>query len=95
MNDIGDDNTTYALKILFKCFSENQMKTNPNKCNFLSSMNSAIGRTVGHEKIASSKCAKLVGVKFDVKLNFDSHIHDVFKKAGKMLNATSWITPWI
>ena len=61
VDDIGDDNTPYAignsmeeviqefenaLKILLKCFSENQMKTNPDKCNFLSSLNSAIGRTV-------------------------------------------------
>lgn len=42
-------------KILFKCFSENQMKTNPDKFYFLSSLNSAIGRSVEHEKIASSK----------------------------------------
>lgn len=42
-------------KILCKCFSENQMKTNPGKCYFLSNLNSAIGRTVEHKKIASSK----------------------------------------
>ena len=44
-----------ASKILFKWFSDNQMKATPDKCHFLTGFNSEIGITVENQKITSTK----------------------------------------
>ena len=61
-----DDNTPYttgnsienvieklenAAKTLFQWFSDNQMKTNPDKCHFLCNTNSEVGLTIETQKI--------------------------------------------
>ena len=47
------------------------------------------------QKIKNSKFEKLLGIKLDSKLNFNSHIHDICQKAGQKLNAISRITPYM
>ena len=103
-----DDNTSYttgnsieeviqklenAAKTLFQWFSDNQMKANSDKCHFLCNSNSEVSLTIETQKIKNSKFEKLLGIKFDSKLNFNSHIHDICQKAGQKLNAISRITP--
>ena len=78
-----------AAKTLFQWFSDNQMKANPDKCLFLCSSNSEISLTIENQKIKNSKFEKLLSVKLDSKLNFNSHIHDIFPKVGQKLNAIS------
>ena len=62
-----------ASKILFKWFSDNQMKVNPDKCHFIcgSSMKTCI--MIENEKIRHSSCEKLLRVFFDSKSTFQSH----------------------
>ena len=106
----ADDNTLYttrnsieeviqklenAAETLFQWFSDNQMKANPDKCHFLCNSNSEISLTIETKKIKNSKFKKLLGVKLDSKLNFNSHIHDICQKAGQKLNAISKITPYM
>ena len=50
--------------------------------------------TIENQKI-NSKFEKLSGIKFDLKLNFISHIHDICQKAGQKLNTTSRITAYV
>ena len=106
----ADDNTPYttgnsieeviqklenAAKMLFQWFNDNQMKANPDKCHFLCHSNSEDSLTIETQKIKNSKFKKLLGIKLDSKLNFNSHIHDICQKAGQKLNAVSRITPYM
>ena len=43
--------------------------------------------------IKSSKSKKLLGIKIDNKLNFNTHFDEICKKAGQKLNALVRVTP--
>ena len=45
--------------------------------------------------IKSSKCEKILGIKIDNKLNFNTYVGEVCKKAGQKLNALSRVTPYM
>ena len=70
------------------------MRANPDKCHFLCSSNSEVNLTIENQKIKSSKFEKLLVVKLDSKVNFNSLVHDICQKAGQKLNAISRITPY-
>ena len=106
----ADDNTPYttgnsieevlqklenAAKTLFQWFRDNQMKANPDKCHFLFSSNREVSLSIENQIIKNSKFEKLLGIKLDSKLNFNSHIHNICQKAGPKLNAISRITPYM
>ena len=106
----ADDNTLYttensieeviqklenAAKKLFQWFSDNRTKASPDKCHFLCNSNSEVSLTIETQKIKNSKFVKLVGIKLDSKLNFNSRIHNICEKAGQKLNAISTITPYM
>ena len=106
----ADDNTPYttgnsieeviqklenAAKTLFQWFRDNQMKANPDKCDFLCSSNREVSLAIENQIIKNSKFEKLLGIKLDSKLNFNSHIHDICQKAGQKLNAISRIRPYM
>ena len=84
-----------AAQTLFQWFSDNQMKDNPDKCHFLCNSNSEVSLALETQKIKNIKFEKLLGIKLDSKLNFNSHIHDICQKAGQKLNAISRITPYM
>ena len=46
---------------------------------------------VGGIELSNSNCKKLLGVKIDCKLMFDSHIQSLCKKASQKANALSRI----
>ena len=82
-----------AAKTIFRWFSDNQMKTKPDKCHFLYNSNSEVSLTIETQEIKNSKFQKLLAIKLDSKLNFNSHMHGIYQKAGQKLNAISRITP--
>ena len=57
------------------------MKSNDNKCHLLVSTNSTVNIRVANFDIKNSHCEKLLGVKFNHKLTFNSHSSDLCKKA--------------
>ena len=69
----------YYRPNLCKWFSDNLMKSNANKCHLLVSTNNIVNVRVNFD-IKNSNREKLLGVKFDHKLNFYSHISDLCKK---------------
>ena len=71
--------------MLFQWFSDNQMKANLDKCHFLFRTNSEAGLSVENQKIKNRKFEKLLGIKLDSNLNFNSHIHDICQIAGQKL----------
>ena len=52
----------------------NQMKENTDKCHLIVSTDESIEIRVGESSIKNSTCEKLLGVKIDNKLNFDTHV---------------------
>ena len=69
------------------------MEINPDKCHILS--NSNVSLTIGNQKIKNSKFEKLFGIKLDSKLNFSSHVHNIYQKAVQKLNVISRISLYI
>ena len=76
-----------ASEILFKCFSDNLMKINADKCHLLVTTNNTVKIKTGNFDITNSKNKKLLGVEFDHKLSFDDHISEVCKKASRKIHA--------
>ena len=107
----ADDNTPYvvgngvkevinslkeASDELFYWFAFNQMKANPGKCHLVTSSSDKLSIYVDNYNIKSSKCEKLLGIKIDNKLNFNTHADEICKKAGhKLINALSRVTPYM
>ena len=106
----ADDNTIYnagdnieevilslqeSSKKLFKWFSDNQMKSNGDKCHLIVSTNDTAEIQIGEYLIKSSTNEKLLGVNIDSKLTFDSHVSHLCNKANKKLRALARITPYM
>ena len=98
---VGDDLNDVILKLqnasktLFKWFNDNQMKANPDKCHFIGSSSVKTNIMIENKQIRNSSCEKLLGLFFDSKLTFQSHVDNICKKASQKLNAISRITPYM
>ena len=84
-----------SSKQLFKWFSDNQMKSNSDKCHLIVSKNDTTEIQIGDSVIKSSSTEKLLGVNIDCKLNFDSHVKHLCNKANKKLRALARVTPYM
>ena len=106
----ADDNTIYdsgnsidevisslqeSAEKLFQWFSHDQMKGNTDKCHLIVSIDEPIEIRVGESLIKSSTCEKLLGVKIDNKLNFDTHVKGFCKNANNKLRALARATPYM
>ena len=106
----ADENTPYVLvysiydvikslednsKNLFKCFLDNQMKADSDKCHLIASKQSCMNLKIGNINIENSTCAKLLGVKLDNKLNFNEHLGGIIKKASRKVSALSRVFPFM
>ena len=69
------------------------MKSNPGKCNFICSTSKKVSLIVENKEINNSTDERLLGVKIDSKLSFNTHIDEMCKKPSLGLNALSTITP--
>ena len=107
MNDVdfpnyADDNTPFFVgntlvevifklqsdsKTLFQWFADNLMKTTPDKSHFTCSSNLKTSIMIENRK--------LLGVFFDSKLTFQSHIDNICKKVTHKSNVISRITPFM
>ena len=80
---------------VFRWLSHNQMKGNTDKCHLIVSTDEPIEIRVGESLIKSSTCAKLLGVKINNKLNFDTHVKGLCKKANNKLRALARAAPYM
>ena len=93
----ADDNTPYAVgsnkeelivklqnasNTLFQWFSDNQMKSSPDKCNFICSTSKKVSLIVENKEIKNSARERLLRVKNDSKLSFNTHFDDMCKKTS-------------
>ena len=51
------------------------------KCHFICSSSAKTSIMIENEEITNSSCEKLLGLFFDIKLTFQSHIDNICKKA--------------
>ena len=56
------------------------MKGNTDKCRLIVSTDEPIEIRLSEYLIKSSTCEKLLGVKIDKKLNFDTHVKDLCRR---------------
>ena len=83
--------------ILHKWFHENHMVLNPDKCRFIVIGDDDPNQKIilNNNEIVSSNEEKLLGILLDSKLNFDSHITSLCKKAGQKLSALARINHYL
>ena len=63
------------------------LKGNADKCHLITSSKTPVGIEVANMTIMSEEKVKLLGIHIDNRLNFDYHISQLCKKAGKKLHA--------
>ena len=68
------------------------MKAKSGNCHFICSSSVKTRIITENEQISNSYCEKLLGVFFESKLTFQSHIDSSCKKASQNLNVISRIT---
>ena len=83
--------------ILHKWFHENHMVLKPGKCHYVVIGDNDPSHKIilNNNEIASSNEEKLLGILLDSKLNFDSHITSLCKKAGQKLSALARISHYL
>ena len=74
---------------LFKWFADNQMKANHVNCFLFVSKNENISMHSGPFEIKNTSCEKLLGIKFDSRLNFNEYLDGIIKKASGKSNTLS------
>ena len=84
-----------ASNTLFKWFSDNLFKGNADKCHLLVNVNDEVSMKIGDFKIVNSECKKILGVKFDCKLTFNSHVSDLSKNASRKINVLARVAPYM
>ena len=84
-----------ASNTLFKWFSDNLFKGNAAKCYLIVNVNDEGSMKIGDFVKVNSKCEKLLGVKFDYKLTFNSHVSDLCKNASQKINALTRVAPYM
>ena len=79
------ENTTNNIKVLedigenlIKSFSDNQMKLNTDKYHILLDSQGPNTIKIGNLCIKKSSCKKMLGINFDYKLKFTSHIDQIY-----------------
>ena len=65
------------------------MKANINKCPLQVNKKNEVVINLGETEIKSSEYGKLLGMKFDKKLNFNEHLNNVISKASYKVNVLS------
>ena len=106
MASYADDNTPYnfdfnldnvisnletSTNSLLNWFRENHMKANTDKCHLLVSSDESCTAKIEDFSIKSSTEEKLLAVKFDSNLSFESHVTSLCKKASQKLHALARI----
>ena len=80
---------------LFEWFKNNQMKVNADKYHLLVTRDTDVTAKIGEFDVKNSREEKLLGVKIDNKLYFESHISSLCKKASQKLHALARVVNFV
>ena len=72
---------------IFDWFKKLFLKGNADKCHLITSSKTPVGIELSNITIMSEGKVKLLGIYIDNRLNFDYHISQPCKKAGRKLHA--------
>ena len=78
---------------LFEYFSINQMEANSEKCHLLMNVNRPVIIKIGEYTKSTSYSKKLLGVKIDTPLKFNSHLETIIKKPVRRY--MFWLELWV
>ena len=81
--------------MLFKWFSDNQMKANISKCHLLVNKKDEVVINLAETESKNSEYEKLLGIKIDTKLNFNEHLNNIISKASHKVNAFSRVARYM
>ena len=76
---------------LFKWFTDNLLKANPEKPHLLTNSAQEIQINIGAMAISNSKCKKLLAIHINKKLTNEPYVRSLWKKASQKLNASARI----
>ena len=79
----------------FQWLSDNQMKSNTEKCHLVMSIDQSVNFQLGGSLIERSDCEKMLVVKIYYKLHFDKHVKTLSSKADNKLTALARATPYM
>ena len=88
----------YDSKLAISWFHENYMQTNVDKFQFLTltrGISSPLMMSVDGNDIHNCKEIKVLGVTLDSRLNFDSHISSMCKKASRQINILKRLSKYL
>ena len=71
------------------------MKANISKCHLLVNKKDEVTIRIGDTEIKNSEYENLLGIKVDIKLNFNEHLNDIISKASRKVNAMSRVMPYM
>ena len=80
---------------LFEWFKNNHMKANADKYHLLVTRDTDVTAKIGEFDVRNSREEKLLGVKIDNKLYFESHISSLCKKASQKLHALARVVNFV
>ena len=96
------DKITHKLEndcnVALKCFADNFMKLNADKCHLLvlgQRCDDSVSVKIGNTDVVTSSEEKLRGVHIDSKLSFDHHVSKLCQKARNKLYAFARISPYM
>ena len=72
-----------------------RLRVNPEKCHLITTKSEDIVVNVKNNPIKNGTWQKLLGVKIDYKLTFNSYIDEIYKKAGQKMNVLSRIMAYM
>ena len=75
-------------RTLITWYENNYLKPNPDKWHLiLSEPGDKMKVMIENQSISNGACEKMLGINFDNKLNFNSHVNKICRKAGQKLHA--------
>ena len=78
-------------KVLFEWFSNNFLKANADKCHLILNTDEPFSFNVDNEVIKSRNNEKLLGINFNNRLGFDTHVTNICNRVSKKLHALARI----
>ena len=83
-------------KCLLEWFEINYLKPNPDKWHLIrSDKNDDLMIQIGNECIFNSACEKILGIHFDNKLNFETHLSKLRNKSSQKLHALARVSSFM
>ena len=76
-------------------FSDNVLKSNPDKCHLLINTHENVALTIKNETVNHNSTEKLLAILFNNKFDFDEHVTSLCRKVSQKLNALARVPQYM